>query len=851
MHSSGFRGAMAMPQGTGDVGMKPGRPMIFKRSIPGEGCLFSLLICFPKNAWAASATDHASFHWLVTVSAVALLATGFVVLALLIFNRKLKAAVYRHTRQLYDQNKELLREVAERKEAEKKIRFQANLLNAVGQSVIAMDRYGAIAYMNPASEQLFGYDREDTVGRFLGEVAPFPAPGEGEVGVLERLMAGESWSGELVPIHRDGTRLPIEATCTPLRDENGLLLGIIGVFTDISQRKRFEEALQESLEKYRVLFNSFPLGITVTDRDGNILETNRMAEELLGIPRSEHEGRKIDGEQWRIVDTDGRTIPHEDYASARALKENRLVENAEMGVIRPDGRTTWITVTAAPVPLDQYGIVITYADITDRKLAEDAFKKSQRELQLTLDATTDGIWSWDFRTDRLFFSPRYYHMLGYEPEEFPATFENWKDLIHPEDRDRALATAARWLESKSARYENEFRMRAKGGEFRWIRARGKVVERSPQGEALRMIGSHEDVTDRRLVEESLRESEEKYRTLFESMAQGVFYQRFDGVLVDVNSAALEMFGLSRDEFLGRTSADPRWTVVDEKGSELSVDRHPSVLALKTGRPVRDAAMGIFNPAKERFVWMTVNAIPRFRPGKNTPYQVFVTLHDVSERKRAEEAMKAALEEKEILLRELYHRTKNNMQVIRSMLALQGAHCGHPEVKSVFKETENRIQAMALVHQKLYQSRDLSRINLKEYYNDLAHFLIRSYGAAGERITLRLHLEDIHVLIDTAIPCGLVLNELVSNALKHAFPDGREGEIVVEVFRSEGRSIEIRFSDNGAGVPEGFDLRTQGTLGLQTVLMIVEHQLKGKLEFSNKTGLTVKLRFQDSLYSKRV
>ncbi len=192
-----------------------------------------------------------------------------------------------------------------------------------------------------------------------------------------------------------------------------------------------------------------------------------------------------------------------------------------------------------------------------------------------------------------------------------------------------------------------------------------------------------------------------------------------------------------------------------------------------------------------------------------------------------------------------------MQVIRSMLVLQAAYSNNSQVQEIIKITENRIEAMALVHQKLYQSKDLSKINLQDYILDLIDLLMQSYGVSSEEISLKTDLEGVHVLIDTAIPCGLALNELITNTLKYAFPEKRKGEISVRLYREEGGTIQLQFSDNGIGVPELFDFRTQETLGLKTIMNIVEHQLQGKVHFENKQGVTCHIQFNDSLYEPRV
>ncbi len=236
------------------------------------------------------------------------------------------------------------------------------------------------------------------------------------------------------------------------------------------------------------------------------------------------------------------------------------------------------------------------------------------------------------------------------------------------------------------------------------------------------------------------------------------------------------------------------------------------------------------------------------------------LNEIHEKNRnqAEEQIKASLREKEVLLKEIHHRTKNNMQVISSILALQSDMLEHDQVKKIFKDTENRIKSMALVHQKLYQSNDLSNINLKEYIDELAELLLKSYNAEKISFILEtLETDNSFVLIDIAIPCGLILNELITNSLKYAFPGDSQdkidetGEIRIKLNRTDNHEIFIRFSDNGIGFPENFDFENADTLGLRMIISIVEHQLGGTIDFETNNGMTCQIKFNDNFYSERV
>jgi PAS domain S-box-containing protein len=224
--------------------------------------------------------------------------------------------------------------------------------------------------------------------------------------------------------------------------------------------------------------------------------------------------------------------------------------------------------------------------------------------------------------------------------------------------------------------------------------------------------------------------------------------------------------------------------------------------------------------------------------------------DITERKQAEGQINKSLLEKETLLRELYHRTKNNMNVIISMLKLQSNQTGDERLKEAFSETEDRILSMSIVHEKLYAAQDLSHINLKEYIDDLAKHLLANYSVSGGHLSLAVHMDDVYVLIDTAISCGLIINELISNALKHAFPDGRAGQIEIQLSQDENRRINLIISDDGVGMPPDFDVGRDGHLGLRLVSSLAQSKLRAQVIFNTKNGLSCQLLFTEGLSNAR-
>ena len=224
--------------------------------------------------------------------------------------------------------------------------------------------------------------------------------------------------------------------------------------------------------------------------------------------------------------------------------------------------------------------------------------------------------------------------------------------------------------------------------------------------------------------------------------------------------------------------------------------------------------------------------------------------EVGERKRVEEALRASLAEKDALLQEIHHRVKNNMQVISSLLNLQADRTQNKELRGILKEGQARIRSMSLVHEKLYRSRDLTKIDLADYIRSLTEHLFRAHLIRPEDVRLETNLEEVLLDINSAIPCGMILNELISNALKYAFPKGRTGVIRIELKRRADGAIEIRIADDGVGFPEELDFRKTETFGLQVVNLLVS-QLDATLELDRSNGTAFTISFHELKYAPRI
>jgi two-component sensor histidine kinase len=219
-------------------------------------------------------------------------------------------------------------------------------------------------------------------------------------------------------------------------------------------------------------------------------------------------------------------------------------------------------------------------------------------------------------------------------------------------------------------------------------------------------------------------------------------------------------------------------------------------------------------------------------------------NEILERKRAEEQIKMSLKEKEVLLQEIHHRVKNNMQVISSLLNLQSGYVQDQQILEILQDSQNRVRSMALIHEKLYRSENLAQIDFGEYVRDLTADLVRSSGAQSEKVALEVRVDNVFLDIDTAVPCGLILNELVSNSLKHAFPKNLTGDLLVELRAGPEGMLQLNVVDNGIGFPQELDYHQLDSLGLQLVTSLVE-QLDGTIALDPAEGTNFQIKFRRS------
>jgi len=341
-----------------------------------------------------------------------------------------------------------------------------------------------------------------------------------------------------------------------------------------------------------------------------------------------------------------------------------------------------------------------------------------------------------------------------------------------------------------------------------------------------------DITDRKRAEQALRESEARFRTMADTAPVLIWMTDSNGQLNYFNKVWLA--------FKGRTMKEE---IKAGKSEGIHPDDFNSSLEnYSSSFNVRDEFQMEYRLKRYdgNYRWMLDTGIPRFTEDENFIGYIGSCI-DITDRKQFEEQIHDSLKEKEILLKEIHHRVKNNLQIISSLLSLQSNYVKDQNTLEIFKESQNRVRSMALIHEKLYQKGDLSQVNFKEYVEDLVSSLYSTYRDKTKNINFSINIKELLINMDLAISLGLILNELISNALKYAFPNKPEGEINV-IFRSDGKNNYIlTISDNGIGLPKNFEFPGTETLGLQLVKSLVE-QHDAEIEFNRNGGTEIKITF---------
>jgi PAS domain S-box-containing protein len=602
----------------------------------------------------------------------------------------------------------------------------------------------------------------------------------------------------------------------------------------ITKRKRAEEALRKSEEKYRLLIENSSDIIYTLNTEGVFILVSPACTALLGHPVTQVVGKPF--QQFVHPDDLEKCLAF----LHKTIELGQRQTGIEYRVQHADGTWRWFISNGFLVK-DEAGKVVGYGgiarDITERKQTEEVLAQEENLLDALMDNIPDQVYFKDADS-------RFIRISKAQAERFclsdPAQAVGKTDFdIFTENHARpAFEEEQKIMRTGQSLVGLEEKETWPDGRTAWV-STTKVPLRDKQGRIIGTFGISRDITERKRTEEALQESEKKYRTLVEKANEAITIVQ-DGVFVFANRKASELLGVPAGNLEGKPFIDVVWS----EDREMVMENHKKRIA---GETVRDAYDFRIIGAGGSLTWIYMSAATILWKGKPA---ILNLVTDITERKAAEESIQASLREKEVMLREIHHRVKNNMQVISSLFNLQAEKTVNPEYHEILKGGQTRIRAMSLVHEKLYQSRDLSKIDLAVYIQSLAVNLFQAYLVDPNQVRLETDFEEVPLDINSAVPFGLILNELISNSLKHAFPEGRKGKIRIGVKRGPDDTIILRVADDGIGFPKDLDFRQSESLGLQIANLLVG-QLEGTIKLDRENGTTFTVTFREIKYAPRI
>jgi PAS domain S-box-containing protein len=731
-----------------------------------------------------------------------------------------------------------------------------------------LDTNGMITDVNETEARMLGYMKEQMVGKSIFTFILPEQQAEAQKRFQQKISGQKvSKAKNRMYVRKDGAKIYVSIDDVLERDKSGKIIGVWTTMVDVTEQKEIEAALKESERRYKDLVEKAGIAILIDDEEGNFKYVNERYADIFGYSAEEMRKQSI------------RSVVHpQDIARVMAYHKGRLQgknvpSRYEFRGMRKDGSVIYLEVDSVALGDGRNGPgTSSYLwDITERKKAAEALWESEEKFRNLAEQSPNMIFI--NRQGRVVYAnKRCEEITGYKREEIYSPGFDFRMMIAPESRDMVIANFSKHLKGFEVSSYEYVLLTKEGKRIDAILATkltnyenekailGIVTDITKQKKADKIRDSVYRISE---AAHSAQDLEDLFRLIHEVIRE----------LMPANNFYISLYDYDKDILSFPYFADE----YDETPAPKRLGKGLTEYVLRSGEPLL-ASPEVFDelvrkgevesigtpsidwlgvPLKAENKVFGVLVVQSYIEGIRFGEEEKEILKFVSDqiamaikRKHAEEQLKKSLREKETLLQEIHHRVKNNMQIISSLLNLQANQIKDDDFVKIIKVCQSRIRSMALVHEKLYLSRDLAKIDFSDYAESLIAHLFQFNQVNSDLVHLKMNLEDVFLDIQTAIPCGLILNELVTNSLKHAFPEGSGGEITVEMHPLEQHAVQIVVKDNGRGMPKDLDIKRPIGMGLQIVNMLV-NQLEGSIEVQRNGGTIVRIVIKESIYKSRI
>ncbi|MGZ4116430.1 MAG: PAS domain S-box protein, partial [Bacteroidia bacterium] len=726
--------------------------------------------------------------------------------------------------------------ITERKQYEFNLRESERTLSTLMNNLPGMafrcdyDESWTMRFVSKGFQELTGYNPKDIINNKKRAFSDIIHPSDRNAGLKQiknAIKTKTPFEIEYRLITASGQAKWVWEKGEGVFGDNGELLFIEGFITDITDKKQFELELKRSRENYKSLVDYSPDGVII-HIDGIIKFANPSALNIIGVSGFE-ELENLNAFDFilpeyhdQMIERIERTKAGEDLdfveIKIKNIKGEIIVLETKSIRIRFNGQEAVQIVfhdVSAKKQLQKERSRARIAEetnelleqeITKRKVTQLQLLESQKYTRLIINGSLDMICASDRRGFITEFNNAAQKTFGYSAEE---VIGKHVSMLYEDPLQRMKITDEELY--KKGVYAGEVNNIRKNGEV-FVSFLSASVLKNEDGEVIGAMGVSRDISELKKADEVLRSQSAKFNAIIESSSHVIWTVDKNICLTTFNQnygkQVKKRYGLEARIGLSMISGD---SVSSESYNSFWIKKYESTFA---GNPQYFETQFIDKDGTES--WSEIYLNPIFNEDKEV-LEVSGIGHDITEKKISEERIRQSLQEKEVLLKEVHHRVKNNLQVISSILNLQSSYVKDEGTLNILKESQNRIKSMAFIHESLYQTKDFSSINFTEYVINLSQNLIHSYSNFDHEIKLNLDIQNVFLNLDLAIPCGLIINEIVSNALKYAFVDkGEGGEISIKM-EILGENLILLIGDNGEGLQKHIDYRNTESLGLQLVV----------------------------------